>query len=573
GQVLDQVRHIQMRASVRRDRSGKPAVVSGTSQDVTDSYKIEELEREKQIAIRSAQIRQEFLAKTSHEIRTPLNPVLMLTQRLLNTELTTDQREQLETIKSAGETLLAVVNDILDLSKIEAGKIDFYHEPFQLSKTFSHIRDMQEQFAGSRGLQFQMDVDERIPRVLVGDGVRLSQILMNLINNAVKNTTKGSIRVRAEMVKTEDSWVEIAFTVKDTGIGIPKDQLDSIFEIFLQIDSDLNRRYKGSGLGLTIVNQLVTLQGGRIEVDSEPNVGSTFTAYLRYEIGSEKADPKNGEGHHSFDLKGLNILLIEDNPLNQMVTQKLLNDYGVMLDIANNGQEGVEMVQEGSYDLVLMDVQMPVMDGYEATRFIRKLGEPLCKIPIIALTANAFTGSDDECLKAGMDDYVSKPIETSTFLDKIAAHARRSTSNGNGKHEDATHVNGSLNGSAVSYPEINPSSPMTAPPYSDLDYLKGICAGDHSLMRKAIDKFLDSLPTVIEQLRNYIRDNNFTELSKAAHKFKSSAAVMGIHEVKDAMLRMEVIAKEPTLKGELPALMERVEFVLKHAEGELRGSL
>lgn len=427
----NELRYVTLHGRRSQDPAGRPVTLICTLQDITDRYQMEELRREKELAERSAKLRQEFLAKTSHEIRTPLNPILLLTDFLLQTSLTRQQQDHLRAIKNAGETLRALVNDILDLSKIEAGKVEFHNNRFQLREVMDSVREMMGLSAREKGLDLLIHLDPKVPPALSGDTMRLMQILMNLVGNAIKFTHRGYIRVSATLAGLDAGRALVRFTVSDSGIGIPADKLQLIFESFQQLDNTLSRQYGGTGLGLTIVRQLVMLQGGTITVESEVGEGSTFTFELNFGVEAlpegelNLAAPLVAGEDPSGRLRGLRVLLVEDNPLNQMVTRKLLNSWGIEIDIANNGREGIEMLRDQAYDLVLMDIQMPEMDGYEATRFIRhELPAPKRDIPILALTANAFSGSDDACREAGMNDYLAKPIQIRELFAKIAQYTR-----------------------------------------------------------------------------------------------------------------------------------------------------
>ncbi|MEL6133307.1 MAG: response regulator, partial [Bacteroidota bacterium] len=409
-----EIRFLSMQAQVSKNTLGRPIMILGTLQDITDRKRIFDLEREKDLATKEAKIRRDFLAKTSHEIRTPLNPILLLTNMLLDSELDEEQIKNVKTIKSAGQTLLALVNDILDLSKIEAGKVEFTREPFTLADVFHDISNLMELNASQRGLQLEMEIDPQVPTLIVGDKVRLTQILLNLINNAIKFTIKGGVKASVSVKRVVEDEVILSFEVKDSGIGIPTDKLKVIFESFQQVDSPINRRMGGTGLGLTIVKQLVVLQQGQVYVESTEGEGSTFWFEMPYGLvaqkelaigGGEATGAEAKGGQEVYDLEGMRILLVEDEPLNQLVTRKLLTKWNAEIDIANNGLDGVQMLEKGDYDVVLMDLQMPVMDGLDATRYIRnQLSPPLSDVPIIAMTANAISGSDDECFRVGMND-------------------------------------------------------------------------------------------------------------------------------------------------------------------------
>lgn len=608
-----EVKSVIMKARTKTDAEGISYELIGTTQDVTHRVQMDALKKETELAIRSAKLRQEFLAKTSHEIRTPLNPILVLTDILLKSNLSPEQKKDLDTIKAAGNTLLAVVNDILDLSKIEAGKIDFVKHSFSIHEVFDYARDMLEPNARKKGLKLHMEIDSGVPKSLIGDDVRLTQIMLNLIGNAIKFTNEGEIRILAKKEYEKEGQLGVRFEVSDTGIGIPKDMLKVIFESFQQIDSDTNRQLGGTGLGLTIVKQLVRLQGGSIAVESEPGKGSVFSFEL--EFGSEGEVQEKEEKIEILrdKLNGFELLLVEDNPLNQLVTQKLLSDWGIELEIASNGREAIDRLKERGYDLILMDVQMPEMDGYEATRYIRKNMEtPFNEIPIIALTANAFSGSDDECLKAGMDDYVSKPIEIANLYSKIVQYVRKwpevaeeeipvngqyaeaepkveatpepavEHKNGFNHAEEApqeeaalVHNNGTANAfeeKVEAVEEVNEEKSMPTN-YVNLDYLRSISGNDENIIRKAIEKFLDTTPELLNQMGEQLNASDAQALGKSAHKLKSSVAFMGIEAVKETLLKIENVAKTHEGMNDLPHLVQNTQNIVGDAMEELKMKL
>ena len=565
------IKHVVLQGKAEKDDVGALARLIGTTQDITDRKQVEELTRQKELAIKSAKLRKEFLAKTSHEIRTPLNPILLLTTLLLESDLTPQQKEYLNAIRAAGDTLLAVVNDILDLSKIEAGKIDFIRNSFNISQVFEHIEDMMKPNAVVQNLDFVMEVDNRLPEFVIGDDVRLTQILLNLVGNAIKFTHKGRVHIAARKKLQRDDKLIVEFSVEDTGIGIAEDKLKVIFDSFQQIESDVNRRHGGTGLGLTIVKQLVKLQGGHISVKSEVGKGSVFSFELTFDLSKKELDGKEETIIDKTRLAGMEILLVEDNPLNQLVTKKLLTDWGIQLDIANNGKEGVECLGRKGYDLVLMDVQMPEMDGYEATRFIREQMEaPKKDTPIIALTANAFSGSDDECLKVGMNDYVSKPIEIQNLYSKILQHAHVARpvvaavpANGNGHMQIIVEEESQLPEEAEEKNDMN---------FTDLSYLEEISGGDRTIIRKTIDKFIETTPGILSNMDQLLADGDYPGLGRSAHKLKSSVAFMGINEIKDTILQVEHSAKNKENLDRLPALVSRIRTVIEHSYTELRNA-
>jgi signal transduction histidine kinase/CheY-like chemotaxis protein len=374
---------------------------------------IEDLKESRKAAEDASRAKSQFLATMSHEIRTPLNGIIGMTELLAPSIQTGEDREYLQTVQSCSGSLLDIVNDILDFSKIEAGKmelekadIDLYSLIDTTVKAFSHK-------AREKDLTLSCGIDPAIPEKLIGDAVRVRQILVNLIGNAVKFTEKGRIGVKARLIKHEEQQAVVEFSVSDTGIGIPEDKIAGLFESFQQVDSSTTRKFGGTGLGLAIVKSLVTIMNGRIEVESRLGEGSAFIFSIPFEV-SEKEDSKEITGAEP-DFSGLNIdvLLVEDNKANQMLVKRLLEKKEMKVEVAGNGIEALRMLEGKAFDLIFMDIQMPEMDGYEATTAIRKNESITGKhTPIIALTANAAEDDKNACLKVGMDDFLTKPIRS-----------------------------------------------------------------------------------------------------------------------------------------------------------------
>jgi signal transduction histidine kinase/ActR/RegA family two-component response regulator len=366
----------------------------------------------------------EFLANMSHEIRTPLNGMFGMLQLALMGELDKEQRDYLVTAMASGRSLLRILGDILDFSKLEMGKVDLSPEPFDLQETLDQVGDIFDLEARAKGLEFTVRVLDPAPPRLVGDPARIRQVLINLAGNALKFTDQGRVTVEASTLADprHPGRATLFLEVADTGIGIPAGSLDLVFEAFAQADATSTRRYQGTGLGLSIVRRLVQLMGGSLTAESEPGQGAVFTVALPLAVSSHRAAPRPAPEVRQSPPRPLRVLLAEDDRVNQLAARRALELAGHAVSTAANGQEVLHLLAADEFDCVLMDVQMPVMDGLEATQAIRRAGNlgVQARIPIIALTAHAMKGDRERFLAAGMDDYIAKPVDVAELAAALA---------------------------------------------------------------------------------------------------------------------------------------------------------
>ncbi len=383
--------------------------------------KNEELIIAKEKAEEATRSKSMFLANMSHEIRSPMNGILGLSRLMKNETVNSEHHDMLNVVTTSGEHLLQIINDILDFSKIEAGQINLEHIDFDIRKLCDTIYQLLNFRAVEKGIDFTIDIDQDVPEVLLGDSFRLNQIIMNLTNNAVKFTLKGAVKVSIKLLEKNKEWVSILFSVKDTGIGIPEKAKQTLFQEFTQSDSSITRQYGGTGLGLAISKNLTNLMGGKITLQSKQDVGSEFMFELKFEYKEQKIKtiPNN-----NMELpKDITILVAEDNPINQKVAVLTLRHLGLACDVAKNGLEALQMYKENRYDIILMDMQMPVLDGINASQKIRSFekNENIYNSTyIIALTANASSEDKQKCLDAGMDNFISKPFKQDGLMKVLS---------------------------------------------------------------------------------------------------------------------------------------------------------
>jgi signal transduction histidine kinase len=408
------------------DENGMVSGVAVYSVDITEKITSEnELKQAMLAAENAARVKSDFLSNMSHEIRTPMNAIIGMSDLLLDKNLENESREYVKSIKYSADNLLVIINDILDFSKIEAGKILFENIDFNLHERLFELKKTFKHKAGEKGLALEIIIAENVPEMIKGDPYRLNQILFNLVGNSIKFTSKGSIIISVSRIPSLDGQLHIQFKVADTGIGIPSSKIDSIFESFSQAYTDTTRKFGGTGLGLAITKNLTELQNGSIKLVSTPDVGTTFTVEIPFNESNAQVQYSSDKTiMANKDLNQLRILVAEDNLMNQFVAKQILSKWNADITIAENGKEAIERLSAETYNIVLMDLQMPEMSGYEATAFIRSKNTTVLNptIPIIALTADAFAETKRKVLEAGMNDFVTKPFNQEELYVKIIKH-------------------------------------------------------------------------------------------------------------------------------------------------------
>jgi len=501
--------------------SGELVGSIGIHLDITDRKKLElELNEAKIVAEHSVQIKEAFIASMSHEIRTPMNAIMGMGKQLEKTVLSEQQRFFLQTINQAADNLLVIINDILDISKIEAGKLELEQQAFRPREILLHAARVMQLRIEEKGLELKIDIDEDIAQVLVGDSHRINQILLNLISNAVKFTERGSVTISANLQKQIPNAQVIEFRIRDTGMGIAPSFIDRIFDKFSQEDLNTARKYGGTGLGMAITKELVELMQGDISIKSKKNIGTEILISIPLTIGEAEDLPKSFENFSNIkSLEGLRILLADDNEMNRLVAVTVLESYKVLVIEVKNGAEALRVLKKERFDLVLMDMQMPIMDGLEATKIIRN--NLKLHIPIIALTANAIKGEAERCLEAGMNGFISKPFTEHDLINAIATKLELE------------------NKSASRLADSQVDQINVIPLYS-LEKLKKI-SGDEAFINKMIDLFLSKMPEYLVEIRNAFKGGNISAIEALAHKIKPTIDSLEIHVLKDVIRELENI--------------------------------
>ena len=445
-------------------------------------------------------IKEQFLANMSHEIRTPLNSIIGFSNLANKTELNSVQSDYIRFIKSSSENLLYIINDILDFSKLEAGKLLISKAPFNLVEICHFIEMLFQVQITDKKVHFFYKIEDNTPLNLTGDDDRLKQILTNLVSNAIKFTSiGGNISLRISMVQKENETALIQFSVKDTGIGIPEEKLKTIFERFEQADSATTRKYGGTGLGLSIVKQLITLQNGKIEVKSTINAGSEFIATIPYSINMLATQVESGKTNAAIDKKfnsSANVLVAEDNTMNQLLLKYLFKNWGFNITIAKDGKETINLISDNEYDLVLLDIQMPIIDGYGVAKWIRETKKS--SVPIIAMTAHTMPAEIQKCKDAGMNDYLSKPLDEEKAVELFNKYIPKLT--------------------IMGHPEKQP--------FVDLENLKRIFGDEPAIINEFLGQFSSHFPSEINQLNIALTSRRMEQVYTLSHNLKTTITTL-----------------------------------------------
>ena len=547
----------------------------GIIRDITAIRQTQQLVKEKELAQHSAYMKERFLANMSHEIRTPMNVVVGMTHLLEQTNLNFKQKDYINALKLSSKNLLRLINSILDFSKIEAGKLELEQRPFQINELINQLAQTYKYVAQEKDVEFYTLLDAHLPATVIGDSMRLYQVLNNLISNALKYTEKGEIKIKVKMLKGHQQYHNILFEVSDTGIGIDADKLETIFDTFTQANEQTSRLYGGTGLGLSIAKKTVELFGGSIKAESEPGKGSVFSFNVKFykkpdfePISATSGENDDMAAHQSPTNKTSRILLVEDHKLNQLVASDLLKnwDKNVVIDIAENGREAIEILRKSkaeAYDVILMDISMPEMDGYQATRYIRsQMPAPINETPIIAMTAHAFNINAKRCYDVGMNEFVSKPIHPEVLYEKLH-HVLKSKSDRPLQTQQAPAAAKQIKDKKKAAPSLN----------LDLEYLEKLASNDISVKTSMLETIAKGLPTELRKVMSDFENRQWDELKASVHKLKATCNYLGLESSAKLAKRIETAAWKRNIDDQLAAWVKQLERNCQTAQKQVNEEL
>lgn len=516
----------------------------GIHLDITDQKKLEEeLKLQRAKALEASKAKEVFLANMSHEIRTPLNAIIGFLRELKRAGVSGSQQEFLDYSYNASQHLLSIINNILDISKIESGEMLLENKNFSLKESIENVITILKPKAREKGLMLTTSFSDKLYPVFKGDPSKIEQVLYNILGNALKFTNQGKIAVDCKVLQDLPHQQTFSIVITDTGIGMSEEYVRSIFKKFNQEDSSISRKYGGTGLGMSITKELIHLMKGEIDVKSEKNVGTSITIQLVLHKGNEKLNRDVSAEKQHIVLDGIRVLLVEDNELNQLVAENSLKHYNCLVTKADNGRIAVELLEKEQFDIILMDIQMPEMDGIEATQILREnMG---VKTPIIALTANAFKSEIDKCISIGMDDYITKPFAEESLINIIEKHIGRQKN-----QSDAVKVR--------------------AMPY-DLTGIQKLGQGDEAFIKKIITLFITQTQEMIPMIDLAFNNQNFAEIARLVHKLRPSVEAVGIASISEEMRELEVSAKEQSMESsKMYSLFEKIKNILIEAIEQMK---
>ena len=563
------LKYLNLQGYALFDADNNKEKIIGAVQDITDRKLAEkELIEAKLVAEESMKVKEQFLANMSHEIRNPMNAIMGFTDLILKNQhvLNEEHKKYINAIFKSGKNLLTLINDLLDFSKIKSGKFQLEEIDFDLYEVINGVVDLFKHKASEKEIGLEIKIAKDVPQMLIGDPVRLNQVLINLVSNAIKFTHQGNVTVRVKLIRHNQAQCLLEMNVEDSGIGISPDKVGSIFESFTQASSDTSRKYGGTGLGLAIVKSIVELQGGSVKVKSKLNQGATFIVVLPYlvqelnEIQKKPIPEVSYENEFKKSLKGKHILFAEDNEINQLLTVSILKETGCIIKMVTNGKDLVKEAIANSYDLIITDIEMPEMDGYTATKKIRSMkNHHASTIPILAMTGHALKTETTKCLEVGMNDYITKPYNASQLLIKIYTLTVKEQEK---LSEDKIE-------------ELSDSKAMTDEDgrVTETTYLKKL-SGNKELYNQMINLFLTQYSDNIFKLNDYFQNSNWKELKHLSHKLKSTYNLFGAFTAKDNLHMIEKECEnENQDKSKIDKLLKDVISVSEKMYRELESEL